>query len=233
LRTFAASRRGAASVVNTLQVLANFEIGHRIVEYEQKGDKRAGYGTELLKALSVRLTEEFGKGFSRANLEYMRKFYLLWQTRVPQISQKASGKSMPAEICQQSAGKSTAEIAQAASGQLAPVEISAQPIRKSPFTLSWSHYVELLTIKDPGERSFYKIEATNENWSLPELRRQKASCLYERLALSRDKAGVRELLRPPREAAGRESHHRPPLVQRKEGCRCKAHAAGRCQHPRS
>jgi len=50
-----------------------------------------------------------------------------------------------------------------------------------------------MTIKDPDERSFYEIEAARENWSLSELKRQKASALYERLALSRDKKGVKQL----------------------------------------
>lgn len=76
---------------------------------------------------------------------------------------------------------------------MASVPISAPPVRKSPFTLSWTHYLVLLPIKDPGERSFYEIEAASEGWSVPELKRQKASCLYERLALSRDKAGVKRL----------------------------------------
>ena len=76
-----AARGGVVSVVNTFQVMTNFEIGRRIVEHEQKGEKRAAYGTELLKELSARLTKEFGKGFSERNLEYMRKFYLLWQSR--------------------------------------------------------------------------------------------------------------------------------------------------------
>ena len=58
------ARHMAASTVNTLQVRTNFEIGRRIVEREQKGEKRAGYGQELLKALSARLTAEFGQGFS-------------------------------------------------------------------------------------------------------------------------------------------------------------------------
>jgi predicted nuclease of restriction endonuclease-like (RecB) superfamily len=48
-------------------------------------------------------------------------------------------------------------------------------------------------VKDPDERSFYEIEASKENWSLSELKRQKASVLYERLALSRDKKGVKQL----------------------------------------
>jgi predicted nuclease of restriction endonuclease-like (RecB) superfamily len=59
--------------------------------------------------------------------------------------------------------------------------------------LSWSHYVVLLTIKDPSERSFYEIESASSGWSQPELKRQVASCLYERLALSRDKKRVRGL----------------------------------------
>jgi predicted nuclease of restriction endonuclease-like (RecB) superfamily len=61
------------------------------------------------------------------------------------------------------------------------------------FTLSWSHYVLLLTIKDPDERSFYEIEAASEHWSLRELRRQFNASLYERLALSRDKKKVKAL----------------------------------------
>src|SRR6266436_4785879 len=76
------ARRAAAASVNTLQTLNNFENGRRIVEHEQKGATRAEYGAALLKELSARLTEEFGRGFSRANLEYMRKFSLTWQNRV-------------------------------------------------------------------------------------------------------------------------------------------------------
>ena len=177
------ARRGVASVVDTFQVLTNFEIGRRIVEHEQKGEQRAAYGAELLKVLSARLTEEFGRGFSKANLEYMRRFYLEWQDRVPRIAQQASGQLVAVEIQQKPSVKlASSEIAQKPSGQFT-----------NPFTLSWSHYVELLTVKDPAERSFYEIEATNEGWSLPELRRQKASALYHRLALSRDKAGVKRL----------------------------------------
>jgi predicted nuclease of restriction endonuclease-like (RecB) superfamily len=90
--------------------------------------------------------------------------------------------------------------------------ISAKPSRKSPFTLSWSHYVLLLTIKDPDERSFYEIEATNEGWSVPELRRQKASSLYERLALSRDKDGIRKLAKEGQVIVKPEDLLKEPLV---------------------
>ena len=67
----------------------------------------------------------------------------------------------------------------------------APPLR--PFTLSWTHYVFLLRVKNPEERSFYEIEAADQNWTVRELRRQFDSCLDERLALSRDKEGIRRL----------------------------------------
>src|SRR5215510_2538187 len=86
------ARHATATTVNTLQVLTNFEIGRRIVEHEQQGAVRAGYGKALLKDLSGRLTEEFGQGFSERNLENMRKFFLLWRERPQEISQKASAK---------------------------------------------------------------------------------------------------------------------------------------------
>lgn len=176
------ARQGVVSAVDTFQVMTNFEIGRRIVEHEQKGAKRAAYGTELLKELSARLTEEFGRGFSEDNLTLMRKFYLLFRDRI-HISEAVSRKL------------TSDEKSQTLSEQFAPVQFSATPSRKSfnPFTLSWSHYVMLLSIKDPDERSFYEIEAASENWSLREIKRQVASGLYERLALSRDKKGIRKL----------------------------------------
>jgi hypothetical protein len=54
---------------------------------------RAGYGKEILNTLAERLTAEFGRGFSRMNLAYMRKFYLLYRDRLPEKVQMASGKS--------------------------------------------------------------------------------------------------------------------------------------------
>ncbi|MHB1080161.1 MAG: PDDEXK nuclease domain-containing protein [Prosthecobacter sp.] len=180
------ARRGVSTIVDTFQVMTNFEIGRRIVEHEQKGAKRAAYGSELLNELSARLTEEFGRGFSRSNLEYMRKFFLEWQKRIP--------------------------IPQQPTGKLVPLEIRQQPSGKSPFTLSWTHYVTLLTVKDPDERSFYEIEAANAGWSVPELKRQKASCLYERLALSRDKEGIRKLAREGQVIVRPEDLLKEPLV---------------------
>jgi len=61
------------------------------------------------------------------------------------------------------------------------------------FNLSWSHYLKLMRIDNEDERRYYEIEASENNWSLRELQRQFDSALYERLVLSRDKKGVKEL----------------------------------------
>jgi hypothetical protein len=56
--------------------MTNFEIGRLIIEHEQKGRKRAEYGKQILQELSKELSSEFGRGFSKSNLEYMRRFFL-------------------------------------------------------------------------------------------------------------------------------------------------------------
>ena len=62
-----------------------------------------------------------------------------------------------------------------------------------PFTLSWSHYLVLMRIKNDEERNFYEIECQKQDWSIRQLQRQYASSLYERLALSRNKDEVMRL----------------------------------------
>ncbi len=169
------ARRAASRNVNTLQVATNFEIGRRIVEYEQQGSKRAEYGERIVRELSHRLTKELGRGFSKRNLEYIRRFYLEYRNLTPQIAQTLSAQ-LPAKTPVET------PIGQTLSAQFTP-----------PFTLSWSHYIFLMNIDNLNERRFYEIESWQNNWSLSELKRQFNTGIYERLALSRDKKGVRAL----------------------------------------
>jgi predicted nuclease of restriction endonuclease-like (RecB) superfamily len=169
------ARRAASQNVNTLQVATNFEIGRRIVEYEQKGRRRAEYGRQTLIELSHHLTTELGHGFSERNLKYMRRFYLEYNETAPQIPQKLSAKS-PAKTPVET------PIGQTLSAQFTP-----------RFTLSWSHYIFLMNIDNREERRFYEIESRQNNWSLSELKRQFNTGIYERLALSRNKDRVRDL----------------------------------------
>lgn len=142
------ARSSVVQAVNRTMVQTYFEIGKMIIEEEQGGNTRAEYGKQILKELSQKLTNEFGKGFSQRNIEQMRQFYHIYSK------------------------------AQTASAE---------------FNLSWSHYLKLMRIDNENERKFYEIEAFENNWSLRELQRQFDSALYERLALSRDKAGIQEL----------------------------------------
>src|SRR3972149_7919459 len=86
-----AARRSAARSVNCIMTAAYWLIGRRIVESEQKGEKRAAYGEELLERLSVDLGERYGRGFSRQNLQQMRQSYFLYLPE--QICQTLSGES--------------------------------------------------------------------------------------------------------------------------------------------
>lgn len=71
-------RNQAAYAVNSIMVKTYWEIGQDIVEYEQAGNARAEYGTDVLNRLSKDLTARYGKGFSRGNVHYMRKLFLAY-----------------------------------------------------------------------------------------------------------------------------------------------------------
>ena len=77
--TIEQARQHAIKVVNTELVKANWEIGRHIVEFEQHGQERAEYGSELLTKLSKDLRQRYGKGFGRRNILDMRRFYLTYQ----------------------------------------------------------------------------------------------------------------------------------------------------------
>jgi predicted nuclease of restriction endonuclease-like (RecB) superfamily len=140
------ARSRAWQAVNFEMVTCYWEIGRLIVEEEQRGAARADYGARLIAEISKRLTAEFGKGFDRTNLQYMRSVFLNFPIR--------------------------------------------DALRRE---LSWTHYRLLLRVEKPEARSFYEIEAVNARWSTRELERQINSLLFQRLTLSRDKAGVMAL----------------------------------------
>lgn len=183
--------------VNTTMVLTYFQIGRMIVEDEQQGHERAGYADKTLVYLSKALSSEFGRGYSKSNLEYMRAFYITYQNR---ISQSLIGQ-FDKEIKTQSL-----------IGQL-----------KSPFSLSWTHYIQLLKIKNEDERNFYEIEAAQNNWSVREMQRQYNAALFERLALSKDKKGIKQLAEKgqiiERPADALKSHYVLEFLELKEDSR--------------
>ncbi len=73
------SRNNVYRAANFAMVQAYWHIGKLIVEEEQKGEKKAAYGKELIKNLANQLTKEYGKGFTETNLKYMRQFYSVFK----------------------------------------------------------------------------------------------------------------------------------------------------------
>ena len=175
-----AARRSAARSVNAVMTAAYWMIGRRIVEFEQSGEKRAEYGTALLERLAADLTQRFGRGFSRQNIQQMRLFYLSYPS--DQIQQTLSGESdqFPQQaICQTVSGKSDTTSTEVRLGQLLEA-----------FPLPWSAYVRLLTLKNAHAREFYETEALRGGWSVRQLSRQINTQFYERTALSKNKAAL-------------------------------------------
>jgi len=192
-----AARRTAARTVNALMTATYWEIGRRIVEFEQGGEKRAEYGEALLERLAQDLNAKFGRGFRRSNLFQIRAFYLAYR----EIVQTPSGQFTADEKVQTLSGQlsdagrpltilSTASIelrrqkSQTPFGQLAVRNLPAR------FPLPWSHYVRLLSVKGALAREFYHAEALRGGWSVRQLDRQIASQFYERTAASRNKSAM-------------------------------------------
>ncbi len=157
------ARKNAKTAVNLTMVYAYYEIGRIIVEEEQRGERRAAYGQQLLKGLSDYLTQNFGKGFSVGNLKNIRQFYKVYSADQIGETVFSQFKDLP----------------------------SINTGRK--FYLSWSHYLKLMRIEDVDERHFYEIEAVKNDWSLRELERQFDSALYHRILLSTDKDKIQRL----------------------------------------
>jgi predicted nuclease of restriction endonuclease-like (RecB) superfamily len=138
----------------------------------------------------------------------MRQFYMVYPERVPQIGQTASGQFQPFSLPESLSGNSAfSPIGQTLSGLLSSPADSLH----LPFSLSWSHYVFLIGLKQE-ERNFYEIEAVQQGWTLRELRRQFDAGLYERLALSRDKRAIRDLAREGQHVATPQDLLKDPYV---------------------
>ena len=178
------ARRAAARSVNALMTASYWEIGRRVVEFEQGGQARAEYGEALLLRLATDLSARFGSGFSRRNLQQMRLFYLAWPPE--KIWQTPSAKSPIPQIRQTPSSESSgAPISETPSRNFIDLSALAQA-----FPLPWSAYVRLLSVKNAQARAFYETETLRCGWSVRQLDRQVNSQFYERIALSHNKAAM-------------------------------------------
>lgn len=177
----------AGRSVDIALVVRNWLFGWYIVEFEQQGADRAEYGNRLIPRLSEELKQLLGRGFSDRNLETYRKFYLTYRSIPRTLSAELPKKQLHATASLQKISQTVSAISHDNRWK------QLSHLLTGKFSLSWSHYVILLTIDSLEERQFYEIEAMENSWSIREMERQIASSLYERLALSRNKEEIRRL----------------------------------------
>lgn len=164
----AQARQKAYTAVNTAMVEAYWLVGQRIVIEEQNGRARAEYGKEIIKNLSIELTQSFGKGFSERSLREFRQFYQIFPDLLStgQKGAQESGQNI----------------------QRTTFAVSVNPIWQTPFAkLYWSHYQRVLRVSDEQARLYYLTEAAHQNWSINTLDRNISTLYYQRLLSSQKK----------------------------------------------
>jgi len=176
------ARRTAARATNAIMTATYWEIGRRIVEFEQGGKERAGYGQALLERLSNDLTAGFGRGFGVDNLELFRALYLAYPPEhlnaVLEEKSESSIRILP--VVSDSPPNSESPLRDLDRGQMYEL-----------FPLPWTHYTRLIRrTRSPEAHAFYEAEALRGGWTVKQLERQIDSQFYERTALSRNKAAM-------------------------------------------
>jgi predicted nuclease of restriction endonuclease-like (RecB) superfamily len=204
-----AARRASARVVNSLMTATYWEVGRRIVEHEQAGEKRAEYGEEMVRRFALDLTERFGRGFGFSQVKMMRQFYQTFpepHAAKPLILQSSVEKSgIGQSVIGQFSEGSSVKYSRALErlGQLARA-----------FPLPWTHYVRLLRVRNVHAREFYAREALAGGWVVRQLNRQINSQFYERTALSKNKTAMLVKGEKPKsgDAVSADEEIRNPLV---------------------
>lgn len=170
------SRRAAARSVNALMTATYWEVGRRVVEFEQGGENRAAYGQALLERLSGDLTKRFGRGFGVDNLELMRLFY----------------QTYPPAAISESLIRKSADSGATPNSELVIRNFDLERLA-TVFPLSWTHYVHLMRrTRSTDERTFYEAEALRGGWSVRQLDRQISSQFHTRAMLSKNKRAMLE-----------------------------------------
>ncbi len=162
-----------SKTINQGLTLRNWLVGYFIVEYEQNGDDRATYGTQLLQKLARSID---AKGFSASDLSRYRQFYQIY----PQIL-----GTLPQEFM-------TILTSSPIFGALPQISSRHKSAVNPDLlnNLSFSHFAELIKIDNDLQREFYEKEAIKGAWSTRELKRQIGSLYYDRSIMSKDKSAL-------------------------------------------
>ena len=176
-------QQNAVKAVNSHITLRNCLIGFYIIEFEQNGEDRAKYGTQLLKEIanSIRI-----KGLGETNLKQCRVFFQLY----PEISQTVSDllNNTPLKL-KNTISQTLSDDLVAKNNEKEAVKFESMEAKNRYYEsilkqISFSHFIELIKIKDPTKRKFYELSIIKNTLSVRELERQIATLTYERVGLS-------------------------------------------------
>jgi len=172
----------SVKAVNTGLTVRNWLIGYYIVEFEQKGEDRAKYGTALITNIAKKIKI---KGLTAPELSRCRQFYKVYPEILGSLTQKIMTGISSSKIGElsdnQIVGLPTQELQQ----NLQNVEFNEN--NKILTSISFTHFVELIKIDDPAKRKYYEMLILKTQPNVKEIKRQIATLSYERLGLSKDK----------------------------------------------
>ncbi len=160
-------QQNAIKAVNIHLTLRNWLVGFYIVEFEQKGEDRADYGSNMLPALAKKISI---KGLGETSLKVCRQFYQAYSKMLPFLNEDFK-QIIPLQI------------SRTASDEFSLPE-NNHYLPKLFKSVSFSHFAELIKIADPLKRKFYELLILKTTPSIKELERQIATLTYERLGLS-------------------------------------------------
>lgn len=169
----------AKSAVNQLLTIRNWVIGYYIVEFEQRGEDRAKYGTHLLSNLADKLNI---KGLDRTMLSLCRLFY----QKYPEICESVNHRlgQINEEMQISLLGDGISRIDDNENRESVNHKFRTDP-NVLITHLSFTHIREIMKLDDPLERFFYEFECIKGVWSVRELKRQISTNLYFRAGISK------------------------------------------------
>lgn len=202
--------KDAILAVNIHLTIRNWAVGWFIHEYEQDGADRAVYGEKILQNLSLALKNEGLVELSPRTLRQCRQFYKTYPSMWQTPSAKSFERILPHQMWQTLSSKPVADEKRE-EGNIIPPGWKLPP-QQLLSSLSFSHFVELITIEDPLKRTFYEVESIRGNWSVRALKRQMATLYYERSGLSNNPEKLAEMVRIGVEKADPRLSIRDPYI---------------------
>ncbi len=178
-------REQSIRAVNVSLTLRNWFFGFYIVEFEQNGKDRAGYGKALLVNIAIEMKALGIPNSNERELRRFRQFYVAYPAAATLLTNnKLIRELLPPELQHQPSENIEIPIRELSNPELPIPDTHYFKLFNS---ISYTHFVELIRVDKPLKRLFYELECIRGTWSVKELKRQIGSLLYERTGLSYNK----------------------------------------------